>query len=347
MALEQGSHFRVDDWLVEPEFDRISRGDEQVTIRPRETDLLSYLASRAGQVVSAEEILEHVWAGVVVGSDAIYYSISQLRKALGDDPHEPRYLSTVPKRGYCLIAPVQYLDPQVETSLAPSRRIRSRYALSIMALVILSGIAITYVVRDTSAIGIRHPIAVMPFVDLSPAGDQEWFAQGIVVELSNAMDNVEGLHVADRRSTEAVANRGLVIEEIGQLLGVKQILEGSVRQDRQNVRIAVQLVDTSTGVRLWSEIYERELSDIFAIQEDIADQVTNRLRLQVPDAGAVTLTSRRTDPQTYNDFLRALGSEGTYSGRREAVRLLHEVITNERGQPRPQSWAVEVAGKGA
>ena len=78
---EQGSHFSVDEWLVEPEFDRISRGDEQVKIRPRETDLLSYLASRAGQVVSAEEILEHVWAGVEVGGDAIYYTISQLRKA--------------------------------------------------------------------------------------------------------------------------------------------------------------------------------------------------------------------------------------------------------------------------
>lgn len=107
------AQFRVGEWTVEPHSNRLSKADQQLLIEPRYMDLLVYLAARSGQVIPQDELIEQVWQGQVVGEHSIYQGIARLRKALGDNPAQPDYIATVPKRGYRLVAPVQRSTPQL------------------------------------------------------------------------------------------------------------------------------------------------------------------------------------------------------------------------------------------
>jgi DNA-binding winged helix-turn-helix (wHTH) protein len=112
--------FQVGDWLADPSVGSLSRGTESVTLRPREMDLLVYLAGHPGEVVTADELLDSVWQGVVVGTDSVYFVISQLRKALDDDKRAPVYIETIPKRGYRLIADVAFLSDEPDVIATPA-----------------------------------------------------------------------------------------------------------------------------------------------------------------------------------------------------------------------------------
>jgi DNA-binding winged helix-turn-helix (wHTH) protein len=144
--MEPGRHTRlqIGEWLVEPARGRISREGKQVLVRPREMDVLLYLARRPGEVVSAEDILENVWKGVTVAQDSVYFSISQLRKALGDDIHEHEYIETTPKRGYQLVAAIETLESPEETAASRPARSPSILALAGLAALTLLGAALIY-----------------------------------------------------------------------------------------------------------------------------------------------------------------------------------------------------------
>jgi len=172
-------------------------------------------------------------------------------------------------------------------------------------------------------------IAVLPFADLSPAKDQEYFADGIAEEILNALANVEGLHVPGRTSSFFFKGKSAKLADIGRELNVGAVLEGSVRKEGNRVRVTAQVVDVPRGYHLWSETYDRELTGIFAVQDEIARAVVQALKVKLLPGGApVVKEHRTTNPEAYNAYLlgRHFFDLGTPDGMSRAVAALEKAL---------------------
>ncbi len=175
-----------------------------------------------------------------------------------------------------------------------------------------------------------NSIAVLPFADLSPQGDQEYFCDGLTEELINALTKIQGLKVMARTSAFAFKGKKDDIREIGRKLGVKTVLEGSVRRSDSLLRVTAQLINVEDGFHLWSEKYDRELSDIFAIQDDIALAIMHKLRLEFSNRDVERVTERQTLMIEAHDaylrgnyFLRSRTEEGI----RSAIQAFNQALT--------------------
>jgi TolB-like protein/DNA-binding winged helix-turn-helix (wHTH) protein/lipopolysaccharide biosynthesis regulator YciM len=337
MNTDQPSGFRIGKWFVEPSLGKLTANGQTVSIRPREMDLLVYLAKQEGGIVTADEIITHVWAGVAVTNDSLYFSMSQLRKALDDEGAEKSAIETLPKRGYRLVEPVEFsaavLPGETTTHDAPPdtievpaanpgpRRQAILYGASVVAVVLLLAAAITWfrsmppTIEEPVADPGFNSIAVMPFIDLTPETDYTYFSDGITEEILNRLTRVQGLRVAARTSSFSFKDNELDVVEIGRALGVSSILEGSVRKEGERVRISAQLVDATTGFQLWSNSYERELSSVFAIQNEISRRIIDALQLtltaSLPENADREVSP--TNPLALDEYLRGLEAHRTYS----------------------------------
>lgn len=300
MGDSQSQNFRLGDWLIEPSRRRVSRADTTASLRPREMDLLVYLAERGGDVVGADDIFRDVWAGVEVTNDSLYYSISQLRKVLDDPDAGTSIIETIPKRGYRLTVPVEPAEFEPTKTIAPDapasasppaeEQTSSRtYLVTATVLVIAAALALSWFGTsgpdDAGAAGPEFvqadvgSIAVMPFIDLTPETDYTYFSDGITEEILNHLTRIPGLRVAARTSSFTFKDSDADVVEIGRSLGVGYLLEGSVRKEGERVRIAVQLIDAATGFQRWSNSYERELTSVFQLQNEISRRVADALEL--------------------------------------------------------------------
>jgi TolB-like protein/Tfp pilus assembly protein PilF len=278
--------------------------------------LLVALAAQAGKVFSRDELMAEVWSGLVVSDETLSRCISDLRQALGDDPRAPRYIETLARRGYRLLerpGPLTGAQPAAseaegaETeSPAGAGRVRMAPARPWLAvsLALLLGIAAWLVLtRDADHGATAGPplaengLAVLPFANLSDDPKLEYFSDGLSEELLNRLAGIEALAVVARTSAFAFKGSDRDVREIGRELGVTYVLEGSVRRQDERVRIAAQLVDVRSGFHLFSRVYERPFSDLFAIQEHVALEVGAALEprlagllegLQSPPQGTVS-----------------------------------------------------------
>ena len=165
-------------------------------------------------------------------------------------------------------------------------------------------------------------IAALPFADMSPEKDQEYFSDGLSEEILNALAQVDGLHVAGRTSSASFKGKAEDLRSIGQKLGVATVLEGSVRKAENRVRITAQLIDVKDGFHLWSRSFDRELKDIFAVQDEIAGAVVAAMRVKLVPGKAPGAPERRTaDPEAYNQYLvgRRFFDRGSPESERKAI----------------------------
>ncbi len=226
---------------------RLLADGEAVAVGPRAFELLVALVERAGQLVSKGELLDLVWPGLVVEENNLQVQISTLRKILG-----PNAISTLAGRGYRFTLPIDPVEPPpMSLSGSELRTSSSREAPS---------------------------IAVLPFVNISDDVANEYFADGLSEELINVLSKIRGLRVVSRTSAFSFKGAKVDIPMVAQKLNVATILEGSVRKVGLHVRITVQLVHAASDSYLWSKSYDRELEDIFAVQDDIAHSVVMELR---------------------------------------------------------------------
>lgn len=283
-------HF--DRFRFEPETARLWEGSDELKLTPKAGSLLGVLVERAGEPITKEELFGTVWRGTVVSDDALVTCIQELRKALGDDARHPRFIETRHRRGYRFVAPLTAATP------APT------------AVAVTTG-------RPSPA------IAVLPFTDMSPGRDQDYFCEGLAEELIDALTQVDGLRVVSRSSSFQFRDPGVDVKEVGRLLGVDSLLEGSVRKAGSRLRITVQLIDTATAFHQWSERFDRELDDVFAVQDEIARAVASMLR-----GGALSVREQRalrrppTASDTYEYFLR---------GRQSLHHLTKPALEHSRG----------------
>jgi adenylate cyclase len=251
----------------EPASARLWEQDAEIKLTRKAALVLAALLERRGAPVSKQELFASVWRGTVVGDDALVTCIQELRKALGDDSKQPRYIETRHRLGYRFAAP---LDDPAEAPAPP----------------------------DPAA------IAVLPFADMSEARDQDYLCEGLAEELIDALTHVDGLRVAAR--TSSFQFRGAHdLRAVGAKLGVGALLEGSVRKSGDRLRITVQLIDVATGYHKWSEKFERSAADVFAVQDEIAEKVATLMRGgSLNERERRALRRQPTAVDTYECFLR-------------------------------------------
>ena len=286
---------RIGEWTVDAASGEISRGVEAARLEVRALRLLVYLADRQGQVVSIDELITQVWAGVTVSSDSVYQAVTSLRRQLGDDPRQPAYIATVPRLGYRMVAAVEAVPaatphpPQAgdsggvpKAALARRRRILvvagAAVCIAALALILLNGTGNHR--RSASAASVTQPaksVAVLPFLDLTEGMKEEEFADGMTEELIDKLSKTPGLMVPAPTSSFYFKGKQVPMVEMARSLGVVYLLDGSVRKSGGRVRIAARLVRAENGYVMWSETYDRPFTDILMVQDDIASQVTKAL----------------------------------------------------------------------
>jgi len=273
--------FRVGEWLVEPDLNRVTKADKIITIEPKVMAVLIYLADNPGEVLSKETIIRTVWPDTFVSDDVLTYSISELRKAFEDDAKSPHIIQTISRKGYRLIAPVTHQAPAPKSQ--PS-------------------------------------IAVLAFSDMSPEKDQEYFCDGIAEEIINDLAHLKSLRVAARTSSFAFKGKSEDVRTIGRKLSVATVLEGSVRKAGNRLRISAQLISVEDGYHLWSESYDRDLKDVFAIQEEISRSIaaTLKIALSAKERDAIA-RAPTTDIQAYDFYLR--GRQFFYQYKRRGIEF--------------------------
>ena len=286
---------RIGDWLVHPLADTMTRGGETVRLETRTMRLLLCLADRAGEVVSIDDLLAEVWAGVIVTPDSVYQAVTALRRLLGDDSRQPTYIATVPRRGYRLIAAVdmQVDVPEPMTSgdrsngTRPLARI-ARIAGAVFVLgVLISGYLLLRVPSPAQAVASTDParttksIAVLPFLDLTDAMNEEPFADGMTEELIDKLSRSGGLQVSAPTSSFYYKDKQVPLPDIARSLGVTYVLDGSVRTSGSTMRVAARLVRARDGFIVWSATYDRPLGDKLKLQDEIADEAAGALRSSI------------------------------------------------------------------
>jgi TolB-like protein len=231
--------------------------------------------------------------------------------------------------------------PAQASSRARLRRRRRLRVAALVGLGVALGAGVAAGVQRWSHGSAPASIAVLPFADLSPAKDQEYFSDGLADEILSALGSVDGLRVPSRTSSFSFKGKGATLSDIGRTLHVDAVLEGSVRRAGSRVRVTAQLVSVADGYRQWSETYDRELTDIFAVQDEIARSVVRALHAKAPAAKAPQERGRETkDPEVYREYL--LGRHYAYQFTPESLRLAAEAY--ERALARDPSYAPAWAG---
>jgi adenylate cyclase len=285
--------------LVPDRYELRLRG-EPVSLEPRVLEVLAYLVAHADRVVPRRELLDRLWPGVVVSDAVITRAIKEARRAVGAPQRS--WIRTVYGRGFQFAGPVTtQQEPGPAASAAEPRRIpaatRPRPLPS---------------------------VAVLPFADLSATQDQGHFCDGLAEELIGALTRIEGLFVASRTSSFQFRCAAGDIWTIGERLNVATVLEGSVRKDRSRIRVSAQLISVADNGHLWSAVFDRELRDVFAIQEEIAENVAGALRVVLSDRERLALRSLpRAEPGAYDWYLRGrqIGAQSS-RGELEAARQM-------------------------
>jgi TolB-like protein/DNA-binding winged helix-turn-helix (wHTH) protein len=308
---------RVGDWCVNPAAGEISRNGESVRVEARTMRLLTCLAEHAGEVVSIDELLDDVWSGVTVSSDSVYQAVATLRRMLGDDPKQPRYIATVPRLGYRMVAAVspwdgsptgesgragefgprkeELVSQEVQPSptsariAAPGMARKAWWTVGIGAAVVVA-LAAALSLHGTFA-NIRQPsaaaesvaqpqksIAVLPFLDLTAGMKEEEFADGMTEELIDKLSKIPDLRVPAPTSSFYFKGKQVPVAEIARTLGVVYVVDGSVRKSGSMIRVAARLVRADKGYVIWSETYDRPFNDRLMVQDDIAGEVAKALR---------------------------------------------------------------------
>lgn len=280
----------IGDWHFDASSNRLERANQRVTLEPLPALVLEYLAARPNEVVSADELIEMLWPRKFVGDSPVYRIVAELRRALGDDAHHPRYIETIRKRGYKLVAetgPVKVDEAGVavvDRNTDPQRSSTKPIVTGLSVALLAAAAAATYwFVGVQPEQSIPQTIAVLPFEDLSADGNDEHLGDGIAEVLIHQLSQVDGLQVIARNSSFVYKGRNVDLREVGQTLGATNVLEGSVQRGDGTLRIAAQLIDAETGSHVWSKLFDVSNSDLFVVQDDIATTVIEEMAPTAPE----------------------------------------------------------------
>ena len=303
--------FSFADHTLDIERRELRRGEEAIALEPQVFDLLAYLVQSRDRVVSKDDLIATVWGGRIVSDATLSSRIYAARKALGDTGRDQKMIRTVSRKGLRFIGTLNALaNDGARTSvwLPATEQASSRREAAIMH---------------------RPAIAVLPFTNMSDDPEQEFFSDGISEDLITALSKLRWFFVIARNSSFTYKGKAVHIKQVAAELGVRYVVEGSVRKSGDRVRITAQLNDTATGSHIWAERYDRDLVDVFAVQDEITDAIVTAIEPQI--YVAENFRSRRKPPNSVDAWdlvMRALSHHWRVTRRDSAAAqvLLEKAI---------------------
>jgi adenylate cyclase len=242
----------------------LRRGAAPIAVEPQVLDLLIYLMQNRDRVVSKDDLIDSVWSGRIVSDSTLTSRINAARKAIGDSGDEQKLIRTIARRGFRFVGAVR-MQPDGDEKVSPPDGSGEDARL------------------DATPSG-RPAIAVLPFVNMSGDLEQECFSDGISEDIITALCRYPSLFVIARNSSFTFKGRPVDVKQVGRALGVRYLLEGSLRKSGSRIRVTAQLVEAEAGKHIWAERYDRDLDDIFAVQDEITEAVTLAVAPAIADA---------------------------------------------------------------
>jgi TolB-like protein/DNA-binding winged helix-turn-helix (wHTH) protein/tetratricopeptide (TPR) repeat protein len=292
-----------------------SRSDgNTLQVTARVFDTLLYFVEHAGQLLEKRTLLDALWPNAAVEEGSLTHTVHALRRVLGEHPDDHRFIVTVPGRGYRFVGDVRTRAveapvPAVPTAQARRTRLHDGRLLALMLLALAVGAGASLFprsaddVRRTTGDPRTPSIAVLPFVDMSAEGNQAYFADGLSEEILNFLAQSAQLRVIARTSSFSFKDRNVDIATIASELDVTHVLEGSVRRSGERIRITAQLVDAGSSAHVWSETYDRDVEDIFAVQRDIAAAVAESLNITLTGKD-LAASVQANSPRAFERYLQ-------------------------------------------
>lgn len=295
---------------------------QSVQLRPQSMRVLALLVSRRRKLVTKEELMQEVWADTHVTDDSLVQCISEIRKVLGRD--DSKLLKTIPKQGYRL---------ETQVNARESRLPSLRLVKILVAAIIVVGLAVPatlFALRPRpEPESAKQSIAVMPFINTSGDESQSYFSEGITDDLITDLSKISELTVIARATTFAYRGEQQDARQISRGLGVRYVLQGSVRRDGQRIRINVQLIDGEDGTNIWAERYDGNYDSVFTLQDQVTSSIVSSLALQLTDDEARRISRPPTEnPDAYDLYLRGIRAQGFFNreSNLEAQRLFLRAI---------------------
>jgi DNA-binding winged helix-turn-helix (wHTH) protein/TolB-like protein/Tfp pilus assembly protein PilF len=369
MTAELKRVYRFGDFTLDASERRLLRGSYEVYLFPKTFEVFLYLVERHGHLVRKDELMNSLWADAFVTENALTKRIKEVREALGDDAHQPRYLKTVPRVGYKFIADVEAIDegkgktegsevlgsqdhaaPRNESTLevSPGRRIYQRPArtasLALAAIAAVVGLAfVTYYLwskRAEPSATIKS-IAVLPFKPLVADSGDEALEMGMADTLIARLSNLRQIIVRPLSAVRKYAGLEQDPVAAGREQRVDAVLDGSLQKSGERIRVTVRLVSVADGKQLWADKFEEKSTDIFTVQDSISERLTRALAVKLTGEERELLTKHYTDnPEAYQLYVK-----GRYSLRTETKEGLKKAIAHfEQALEKDPGYALAHAG---
>jgi len=359
-SLQPNSVVRFGTFEVSLQSGEVRKAGLRIRVQQQPMKLLEILLEHPGEVVTREELRSRVWPGESFGDfdQALNIAIRKLRSALGDSAESPRFIETLPKRGYRFIADVSVVDtdarprkqelvagdlpatdpgPKIQgigLAVAPQRRLwPTRWIIVALALVLSLAILSVWLFRSRAPAptGIRS-IAVLPLENLSGDASQNYFADGMTDELITDLAQIGALRVISRTSVMVYKGARKPLPQIARELNVDAVVEGTVLRSGDEVRITAQLIEASTDKHLWSQSYEGELRDTLALQNRVASAIADQIRINLtPQEQAALKNVKVVNPEAYESYLkgRYFWNKRTGDGLKVALAYFKQAIEED------------------
>ncbi|VAW63633.1 Adenylate cyclase [hydrothermal vent metagenome] len=347
-TLQINAPFYIDKWLIDPLSNRIRCEDREIKLEPKVMAVLICLARNPGKVIKREQIEETAWAGMVVGYGSLASAIIKLRKAFGDNSGKRRFIETVSKKGYRLIAETRLSEnrhhatseipgpPEKKPLIIPRLEIKKTKKLYLLLISSFIFFITVWLISSLNLIDGRSDentkhviipetpaIAVLPFKNLSIDAEQEYYSDGLTADLITELAKLSKLSVVARNTVFAYKNLDVDLKKTGKSLGVNYIIEGSVRRLKDKLRITARLIDVNNNFTLWADHYDGTHEDLFEYQDKVVKKIVSSLEITLTDAERSRLSKKYSASiKAYDEFLQ--GWQSLWLQSREGVRLSRE-----------------------
>lgn len=358
-SLPASGVLRFDNFELEVRAGQLRKRGVRLRLQGQPLRVLTVLLERAGDVVTREELREQIWAAdtFVDFDHSLHNAIARLREVLCDSAETPRYIETLPRRGYRFIARVEAGDVPAASSSAkpaPQGEVPAQARLTRLHTLALATVPVLLVIgvalwlghtgsAPTSAAPRLNSIAVLPLANLSGDPSEEFFADGMTDQLITDLAQVSSLRVISRTSVLQYKETKKTLPEIARELNVDAIVEGSVTRSGQRVRVTAQLLLAPTDRHLWAKTYDGDAGDVLKLQSEVADAIAHQIRAQLtPQQQAQLHSARVVNPVAYDAYLKGrlyLTTEYTKpESLKKAQRLFEEAIEKD------PNWGLAYAG---
>jgi TolB-like protein/DNA-binding winged helix-turn-helix (wHTH) protein len=309
-----GDDFQIGRWLVQPNLNTVSQNGKTFHIEPKVMEVLVCLARHAGETLSRKTLLETVWPDTFVSDDVLTRCISELRRVFDDDAKESRFIQTISKRGYRLLARVEKgsgtavskaQEPE-DTKAAPSERQAPRRKTWVGVVAVAGGMAALAVILDgvnvgglrerllsrTTSTKIRS-LAVLPLTNLSNDSAQEYFSDGMTDALITELSQIASVKVISRTSVMAYRKPDKPLSQVARELGVDGIVEGTIQRSGNQIRITAQLIYAPADRHVWANSYEHSTEDVLGLEREVAQAIAHEIQAKLPPQEKARLAGRR------------------------------------------------------